>query len=319
MKKLFLSLLSILFCVNSFYAKDVKSLSIGVLNGPSCVPIAYMMENKSELNGTKISYEVFSDPQALLPKLIKKEVNIGFLPVNIASKVYNSSNKLITCIAVSGNGNLCLISSNKKLKTLSELKGKTVYVAGQGAAPEYIFTNLLEKNNIQINTKDGVTLDFSIPTAQLAPSLISGKIEYAVVPEPFATIAVNQSKNVYASINLQTEFKKIYGKNAEYPLTVLVCNTEFLKENSKIVEDFLLEYKNSYEWTIKNPKDAGILCEKNNLGLKSKIVELAIPKSNYVFILPKNDKIQIESLLNIYYKSYPGSIGNKLPDEDFYY
>ena len=80
--------------------------------------------------------------------------------------------------------------NNNYVKQLSDLNGKTVYVAGQGATPEYMFKYLLQKNDIEIDTRKGVTLDYSIPTAQIAAELISGKIKYAVVPEPFATVAI---------------------------------------------------------------------------------------------------------------------------------
>ena len=60
---------------------------IGVLKGPSGIPSAYLMENFSD----NAEYEVFSGANFLLPKLIKGEVEIGFLPPNVAAKVYNAN------------------------------------------------------------------------------------------------------------------------------------------------------------------------------------------------------------------------------------
>ena len=59
---------------------------------------------------------------------------------------------------------------------------------------------LLKENGLSwTGDKPDVNMDFTIPTAQLAAQLISGKIQYAVVPEPFATIASVKSSKVIAA------------------------------------------------------------------------------------------------------------------------
>ena len=79
--------LIIFFSSINIFSQD-KSLRVGVLNGPTCIPAAYMMENDKS-----ISFQKFADPQALLPKLIKKEI------VNI------TINNRITSIKVNYLGN----------------------------------------------------------------------------------------------------------------------------------------------------------------------------------------------------------------------
>lgn len=305
----------VFFFVTSLFAQNVK---MGILNGPSCVPVSYLQENIKSKEIT-VDYEMFADPQTMLPKLLKNEIDVGFMPANVAAKVYNASNKKIVCLAITGNGNLSLITKNKKIKKLSELKGKTVYVAGQGATPEYVFATILKENKIDINTKDGVTLDFSIPTPQLAAQLISGKIEYALVPEPFATVAVSASKDVICAIDIQKEFQKVYGKNQTFPLTVMIANAEFASQHPQIINSLLDCYNESYKMTVKNPVKAAELCNDLNLGLNASIIEKSIPKANYTFVDAREGREQIEWLLQIFLNFSSESIGNKLPDEGFYY
>lgn len=314
MKKL-VFLAAALFNFSLFFAQEIR---VGVLNGPSCIPAAYMMENNKNINGADVYFEKFADPQTLLPKLLKKEIDVGFLPVNVAAKVYNSSNKSIICCGITGNGNLSLITKDKKIKSLSDLKGKTVNIAGQGATPEYIFRQLLEENKLEADTDTGVKLDFSIPTAQIPSQLISGKISYAVVPEPFATIAQLKSKDVIAAVDLQKDEYEVFYSDT-FPLTVMVVRKEFAEENEELLDSFLYRYKKSFEYTVKNPKAAGRLCEKYDLGLEAGVVAAAIPKSNYVYIPAKDGKNKIEALLNIFMKNQSESIGKKLPGDDFYY
>ena len=314
MKKIILSLV----ILQTFVSAAFSQIRVGILNGPSCIPVANMMENIVSIDNQELSYEKFSEATKLLPKMIKNEIDIGFLPVNVAAKVYNTSNRALVCAAITGYGNLALITKDKTVSSFQNLKGKTVYVAGQGATPDYLMQYLLKENEIETNCENGITLDYTIPTAQIAPALISGKIEYAVVPEPFITIAQMKDNSIYSVIDFQKEFSR-FNKNEDYPLTVLVVNKKFAEEHNETLHKFLDEYSKAWGLTIALPAQSAQLCEKYDLGLPSAVVSKSIPKTNYVFISAKDGKESIEKILSIFMELNPSSVGAKLPDEEFYF
>lgn len=321
-RTIFAFLATSLISLNLF--AQTTQVRIGLLNGPTCVPAAYLMENKKALSteglDAELTYEKFADPQALLPKMIKKEIDIGFMPANVAAKVYNASNKSIICCAVVGLGNLALITTDENIRRFTDLKGKTVNVAGQGATPEYMFRYLLKENKMTWSgEKADVTMDFSIPTAQLAAQLISGKIQYAVLPEPFATIAKSKSDKVITALDFQKEYLELTGEKEIYLLSVMVVRADFAKENQELMEAFLTEYDTAVNWTISNAAAAGSLCEKHQLGLAAGIVTKAIPLSNYTYVPADSAKKSIEKLLKLFLENDKASIGGKLPDKGFYY
>ncbi|MBP5520000.1 MAG: ABC transporter substrate-binding protein [Treponema sp.] len=320
----------IVFCFAAFFCSflifaegENLKIRVGLLNGPTCIPSAYLMENTKSVSkddfSAELEFQKFADPQALLPKLIKKEIDIGFMPLNVAAKVYNSGNKSLVCVAVTGLGNLSLITNDSQIQRFSDLKGKTVYVAGQGATPEYLLKYLLQENKISYGEKGDVKLDFSIPTAQLASQLISGKIQYAVMPEPFVTIAKLKSENQFYILDLQKEYLELSGAKNIYPLSVMVVRADFAKQNPQLLEVFLSEFEKSVAWTVENPVLAGELSQKFELGLSALVVEKSIPLSNYVFIFAKDAESEIKDLLSIFMKGDKNSIGGKLPDSGFYY
>ena len=317
-RTIFAFLATSLISLNLF--AQTTQVRIGLLNGPTCVPAAYVMENCSSLSGSELTFEKFADPQALLPKMIKNEIDIGFMPANVAAKVYNAGNKSILCCAVVGLGNLSLITTDPEIRRLTDLKGKTVYVAGQGATPEYMFRYLLSENKMSYSGDNpDVKMDFSIPTAQIAAQLISGKIQYAVVPEPFATIAKSKSDKVLGAVDFQKEYLELTGEKEIYPLSVMVVRASFAKENPKLLKAFLKEYEGAVAWTNANPAESGLLCEKHTLGLAASVVEKAIPVSNYTYVPASSAKKSLEKLLNLFLESDKTSIGGKLPEKAFYY
>jgi NitT/TauT family transport system substrate-binding protein len=301
-------------------AVSADSLRVGSLNGPTGIPLAYLYENHPDLGGVETVFQSYASPAALLPKMIKGEVDIGFLPANVAAKVYLKNNGAIVAAGITGNGNVVLVTEDPGIASLADLKGKTVEVAGQGATPDYMFRYLLSKNGIAVGTGDNmVQPDYSIETSRIGAELISGKIRYAVVPEPFATVVTMRDKNFIRAINFQTEYEKIEGAGQTYPLTLMVVRAGYAAEHPETVRAFIAAYRKSTEWTITNPNKAGVLVQKYTLGLMAPIVARAIPNSQYVFIDAVSGRASIEKLLDIFLQFAPESVGGVLPDDGFYF
>ena len=81
-----------------------------------------------------------------------------------------------------------------------------------------------------------------------------GKIQYAVVPEPFATVACEKDKNIFRAVDFQKEFFAL-SEIENFPMTLIAVNANFAKSNPEKVKKFLEEYKKASEWTLKNPKE----------------------------------------------------------------
>jgi len=296
------------------------TLNVAALIGPSGVGMAYLFSNHPDLGtATAVSLEAEASVDILLPKLINGDIDIGILPPNVAAKLYNLDGKSIVAGAVVGNGMLSLVTRDSSIRTMADLAGKKVSVAGQGSTPEYVFRALLEKAGLK---KDSVTLDYSIPTPELAAALVSGRISYAVLPEPFATLAVmngaDGSVPIIRAIRLRDAWKES-DLGSDFPMTVCVIRKAYAERHPSTVRKFLAAYKASIEWTVAHPAESGAMVEAANLGLKAPVVTKAIPSSNYVYIPADEGRDSIESLLSVFLGFSPESIGGRLPDDGFYF
>lgn len=304
------------------------TLNVAALNGPSGIPMAYLFENKPEVVGADFQFQVAAGADVLLPKLLKGEVDVGILPPNVAAKVFTKNNEALVVGAVMGQGMLNLITKDASVTSLADLKGKTVTVAGQGATPEYMVRYLLKENGIKvaedgIATTDSVALDFSIPNAEIAAALISGKIQYAIVPEPFSTVATTKDASVVKAINLQDEYAKVQkssGKDSvNYPMTVIVVRKQLAEQSPEVVRGLLASFQKAVDWTLANPAEAGKLVEQHTLGLQAPIATKVIPNGAYVFVPAKEAQSQLEQLYSIFLDFAPEAIGGQLPSSNFYF
>lgn len=296
-------------------------IKAAALNGPSGVGMVYLFEGEQNLDGVPLQMEIAATPDVLLPKLLKGEIDMGILPPNAAAKVYTKNNCAVIFGAIVGNGMLNLITEDESVSSFEDLKGKTVYVAGQGSTPDYMIRYLAEKSGLEVNTStsDSLTLDFSIPTAELAAALISGKIAYAFVPEPFATVAQMNKSTIRRAFDVQKLYSDYSGNSSSYPMTVLVIRKAFAEKYPHFVDLFLEQYKLSIEKVNSDPGSAGVLVEKYSLGLKAPIVAKAVPNASFVYTEGQQARTEVETLLSLFLQFAPESIGGVLPDEGFYF
>ena len=99
----------------------------------------------------------------------------------------------------------------------------------------------------------------------------------------------------------------------------LVFRKSFIDKRGKDLDNFLSKYKESVDFVNKNKEEAGKLIAKEGIIPKAKVAEMAIPKSNIVFISTKEGKQALEKFYEVLNENNPKSIGGKMPDENFYY
>ncbi len=300
--------------------KTPTAVHVAALAGPSGIGMARLMSAPPTLgDSVPCEFEIAGSVDVLLPKLVNGDADIGILPPNVAAKLYNANPDSILAAAIVGNGMISLVTRDEGIASLEDLAGKTVSVAGQGATPEYVLRALLSARGMPA---DSVTTDFSVPVPEIAAALVSDKIQYALLPEPFATVAVLNGKNGTSPVAKALSMKELWsdtGFGDDFPMTLCVVRADFARDYPELLREFLGAYRQSIEWTVANPAEAGALSEKAGFGLKAAIATKAIPSSNYVYIDAKAGKASIESLLSVFLEYAPAAVGGKLPDDNFYF
>ncbi|MCT4619462.1 MAG: ABC transporter substrate-binding protein [Marinisporobacter sp.] len=332
MKKIlsFMMILVLLFTIVGCSKQEVKDESvkeekvvekqvvkIAGLKGPTSIGMIKMFEEKPLLGeNIDASYEVAATPDLLVSKILSKEVDFAALPTNVAAKLYNkgAGYKLA---AVNTLGVLYMMTQGEEINNWEELKGKKINVIAKGSNPDVIFKYLLEKNGL--DPEKNVMLDYTLSHAELAQAVAAGKIDIAVLPEPFVTMVSMKNENAKIVMNIQKEWKKALGEDAALLQGCLVVREEFAQKNPEVVKNFLVEYEKSIDWVNENTKEAGMLVEKHGIGMKAKMAELAIPRCNIVFKDTQNSQKTVDEYLKVIYDFSAKDVGGKLPDENFYY
>ena len=208
-------------------------------------------------------------------------------------------------------------NGGETVKSVKDLKGKTLYLNGKGATPEIVLNYVLKGNGLEPG-KD-VKLEFKSEAAEVVSALANDPKGIALLNQPFVTVAQAKNPNLKVAFALADEWDKVPGtKKGSQVSGVIVFNKEFAEKNPEKVANFLKEYEQSVKYLNENVDEGAKLLGKYNI-IPEPIAKKAIPKTNVTFVAGEEMKEKISEYLRILHEGNPKIIGGKVPGDDFYY
>ena len=331
MKKLLALALSLLLVVAAFAGcgapkDDVSSavqkvasatIRIAGMKGPTTMGLASLLDRNSK--GETHNEYVFSLKGAadeITPLLNKGELDIAAVPANLAATLYNKTEGKITLLAVNTLGVIYITERGETVKSVADLKGKTIFATGKGTTPEYSLRYILTKNGLDPD-KD-VKVEWFGEASEVVAKAAQTAGAVAMLPQPYVTVAGTKIADLRVALDLNAEWNKTE-TDSMMVTGVVIARTEFLKENKDAVDAFLKEYKASIEFANENIAETATLIEGLGIVEKAAIAEKALPFCNLKFLDGAEMKTAVGGYLKVLYDNNPAAVGNKLPDDAFYY
>lgn len=292
-------------------------IDIMVLSGTTGVGIAPMINDVKNGNAAlNYNIEVASSADMINPGLIQGEVEIAALPTNVASVLYNKTGGKVMVAAVNTKGVLYLLENGETVKSFADLKGKTVYLPGQGSNPEFIFRYLVEKNDLVIGKDVMVDYTYGSPD-ELATAITSGLVSLAVLPEPKVTAIKSQNNAVRSALDFTAEWNKV--SDGELVQGCIVVQKSFAEEHPAELAQFLKDYEASIQFVNNNIDEAATMIEAAGIIPKAPLAKKALPACNICFMTGEEMKTSLNSFFKVLFDMAPASIGGAMPDDGIYY
>lgn len=284
---------------------------IAGMKGPTSIGLTKVMED----NDGSYEFTVEGTADAIVPKLVKGELDMAAVPANLASTLYNNTEGEIQILAVNTLGVLYIVSKGVEINSIEDLKGKTVLATGKGTTPEYALRYILKENGI--DPEADLTLDFKSEATEVVAALKNSESGVAMLPQPYVTVAMSNVSGLEVALDLNAEWKKVSPESA-IVTGVLVVRKSFAEENKELVKGFLSQYRSSVEYVNSEVAAAAELVAKHGIFDNAKVIEKAIPKCNITFISGEDMISPVNKYLGVLYEQNPKSVGGKLPNEDFF-
>lgn len=293
------------------------TIRVGSLKGPTSMGLVHLMDlSEQGTAGNKYAFTMVTAADELLAKIATRDLDVALVPANVASVLYNKT-QAITVIGINTLGVLDIVASDESIKSIADLKGKTLYLTGKGTTPEYVIHYLLAANGL---TADDVTLEFKSEATEVAAILKAQPDSIGLLPQPFVTAACAQNERLKIVLDLTKEWQAVQGDNGSQLVTgVTIVRKEFLEENPDAIALFIQEHQVSSDFANANVDETSELIARLGIVEKALIAKKALPYCNITCITGEPMSEALSGYLKVLEEQAPASIGGTLPDDGFYF
>lgn len=320
MKKLFSLVLSLMLLLSAtVFAENTTQTQVrlAAMTGPTAMGLVKLLDDaENGLSANRYDFLLAGSADEITPQLLQGKLDIASVPVNLAVNLYNKKPDTFTLLAVNTLGVLYIVEKGGEgIQSLADLKGKTIYATGRGSTPEYNLTYLLNQAGLTLG--EDVFVEWRSEPAEVVALLSQKENAAAMLPQPYVTVAQNKVENLRIALNLTAEWDAL-GLDSRMITSGIVARTQFVRENPQAVAAFLKEFAASAQYANEFVPETAALIDALGI-VKAPIAEKALPYCNIVCITGEEMKTALSSYLQVLYDLNPASIGNAMPEDDFYY
>lgn len=296
---------------------DPVDVRVGALKGPTGMALArlrQLAEESQTANRYQVSFE--GAPDVIQGQLMGGQLDLAAVPTNLAAVLYNKTEGEIQIIALSDMKVLYLMAApGVEINSFEDLKGKTLFTAGQGSTQEYVLDYLLRQKGI--DPAADLTVEFKSEHAETVAQLLAGNCDVALLPQPFVTTVQTQNAEVKIAVDINEVWNEVSG-GAPLAMSCIVARKGFLEENPQVYQDFVQQYADSIAYANNNVEEAAALIAGYEI-IPEAVAKQALPVAAIRAVAGAEMKAPVEDYLSILFEQNPQSVGGALPDENFYY
>lgn len=266
-----------------------KKTKLAVLSGVTSLGVAKLVKDRD------YAYEssLYTDVNEIETLIKNGGADLAVVPVESAARLSNATKGGVKIIAVNNLGSLQLLAKDDGIKTLADLKDKTVYATGKGTASEHILNFIFEKNSIKPK------IEYVATEAELATLAIEGKADICIISEPQATKVVFENTEMKRVVDFNDEWNKV--SDAKLAQGVVVARTEYIEQNPEYIEQFLFQNEISVNFLneSENADAAANMLHKGNYFSTFERARACVPECNLYFLRGEEMKATVAGVCEV--------------------
>jgi len=303
------------------FARDAAQLDQltvwGPPAGPSITVLHAIASGRLRPAARRVKFHGWRNPDEMRAGLTSGAMHMGIMPIASAANLFNRGLP-IRLVNVMTNGLLYVISEDRSITKLEDLKGRAFAALFPNETPSLIISRLLQAHGIDMR-RDMTVMPAANPL-QAIQLLLAGRVEATLVPEPAVSAAIVRGgltgRKVNRVIDVQKEWAKLTGFDA-VPQAGLAVTAAFVDQHPGLVEAVHAGLAEAVAEVIAEPARAAST-SAGELKMPWPVIEKSIPTSNLVAVPARQSRPPIEALLKTFAEANPETVGGKLPDEGFY-
>lgn len=193
---------------------------------------------------------VDSGPQAI-EALLTNSADLAYVgPAPFVNGYLRSHHNIKILAGAASNGASFVVQKDSEIKSAADLDGKKIAAPFIGNTQDVSLRYYLAENNLKPAEKGGTVVIYNIANPEIYTLFAKKDIDAAWVPEPIATILVEQlgGKRLF--------FEEEIWPTKEFSSVLLVVRQDYAQKHPDLIKKWLSAHNTTIQWINQNPQQA---------------------------------------------------------------
>ena len=228
-------------------------------------------------NSTIVETKLFDSGPQVIESLFANSIDIAYVgPGPAINGFLKSENHDVVILSGAASGGASfIVHPNSKINSVDDFAGKRIAAPQIGNSQDVSLRNYLSENGLKPYEKGGSVVVLNISNPDIYTLFTKGDIDAAWVPEPWATILVQdlEGKRLFFEEELWPENK--------FASVLLIGREKYVSENPGVITKWLESHQQTANWINNNPQETRIIFNEfmqNTMGqtLSDRVVDEAL-------------------------------------------
>lgn len=260
----------------------------------------------------QVEWTAFNAGPAEVEAFFAGEMDLGFIgPVPATSANVRSYGDFSVIAGACNGGAALVVQGDLEFRSMADLAGKVVAIPQLGNTQHLSLLHLLTENHMAPLSAGGDVEVVAAGNADILNMMGQGSIDAALVPEPWASMILEQTD---AKLGLDSE--EIW-MDGDYATAVVLASKDFREAYPEIIETFLAVHQQTTTYIQENPEEAAALANRQIEAETGKAIDESILGTTFDR-LRITEEIPAASLEAFAQLAFDEGFIPRLPDESLY-
>lgn len=206
-------------------------------------------------NQTVIETKLFDSGPQVIESLFANSIDIAYVgPGPAINGFLKSENKGIKILSGAASGGASfIVHPDSSISTVKDFPGKRIAAPQIGNSQDVSLRTYLSENGLKPAEKGGSVVVFNIPNPDIYTLFVKGEIDAAWVPEPWATILVNElgGKRLF--------YEEELWPDKQFASVLLIGRSDFIEKHPQIIQNWISSHMETVNRINSNPNESELI------------------------------------------------------------
>lgn len=206
-------------------------------------------------NQTVIETKLFDSGPQVIESLFANSIDIAYVgPGPAINGFLKSENKGIKILSGAASGGASfIVHPDSSISSVQDFPGKRIAAPQIGNSQDVSLRTYLSENGLKPAEKGGSVVVFNIPNPDIYTLFVKGEIDAAWVPEPWATILVNElgGKRLF--------YEEELWPDKQFASVLLIGRSDFIEKHPQIIQNWISSHMETVDRINSNPNESELI------------------------------------------------------------